>query len=357
MNPIEQIVELAKWAPSGDNTQPWRFEIVDDSHLVVHGFDTRNDCVYDFLGRPSQISLGALLENICIAASGHFLRADIAYRDSDDEHPAFDVRFTREPDLRPDPLIDCIRDRCVQRRPYSTRPLTQLEKSELASSLGAGHRLLWVEGFKGRLAMAKILSQSGRLRLTIPEAYQVHRRIIQWRARYSEDRVPDKALGLDGATLFLMRWVMGSWKRVEFFNTFLGGTILPRIELDMLPALGCAAHFFIVANEKSSKLEDYLLAGRALQRFWLTATKLGLQLQPEMSPLIFHSYASSGITVSARKGSQDEAVKIAKALDRVLTGQAARTVFMGRIGSGKNPAARSTRLPLHQLLRTGEDKL
>ena len=59
---LEAILDLARWAPSGDNTQPWRFEIKDARRLVVHGFDTRAHCVYDLDGHPSQISLGALLE-------------------------------------------------------------------------------------------------------------------------------------------------------------------------------------------------------------------------------------------------------------------------------------------------------
>ena len=52
---LEQILDLARWAPSGDNTQPWRFERVDDLHVVVHGFDTRDHCVYDLTGHPSQM--------------------------------------------------------------------------------------------------------------------------------------------------------------------------------------------------------------------------------------------------------------------------------------------------------------
>lgn len=31
---IRQILELARWAPSGDNTQCWRFELVDASRFV-----------------------------------------------------------------------------------------------------------------------------------------------------------------------------------------------------------------------------------------------------------------------------------------------------------------------------------
>ena len=54
----EKILDLARWAPSGDNTQPWRFEISGDLQVVVHGFDTRDHCVYDLRGHASQLALG-----------------------------------------------------------------------------------------------------------------------------------------------------------------------------------------------------------------------------------------------------------------------------------------------------------
>ena len=61
---VEQILDLARWAPSGDNSQPWRFEILDERRFVIHGHDTRSDCIYDLDGRPSQASLGALIETV-----------------------------------------------------------------------------------------------------------------------------------------------------------------------------------------------------------------------------------------------------------------------------------------------------
>ena len=76
MSPIEQILDTARWAPSGDNTQPWRFEIVSNNRIVVHAFDTRSHCVYDLDGHPSQLSVGALLETIRIAASGFGLEPE-----------------------------------------------------------------------------------------------------------------------------------------------------------------------------------------------------------------------------------------------------------------------------------------
>ena len=72
---VERILDIARWAPSGDNSQPWRFEICSPSHVIVHAFDTRHHCVYDLQGHASQLSVGALLETIRIAASVHGLTA------------------------------------------------------------------------------------------------------------------------------------------------------------------------------------------------------------------------------------------------------------------------------------------
>ncbi|MEW5943476.1 MAG: ThiF family adenylyltransferase [Pseudomonadota bacterium] len=349
---IEQILDLARWAPSGDNTQPWRFEIIDEHNLVVHGFDTRDHCIYDLDGRPSQISIGALLETIAIAASGHGLRAGFRRRaDTPDSKPTFDVRFESDPAVRPDPLIPYIPYRSVQRRPMRTRPLTPREKQALEAAVGSGYRILWLEGFRSRLNAARLMFDNAKLRLTIPEAYEVHRSIIQWNSRFSEDRVPDQALGVDPLTLELMRWVMQSWQRVEFFNTYLAGTLAPRIQMDLIPGIACAAHFAILAEREPKTIDDHVDAGRAVQRFWLTATKLGLQLQPEMTPLIFGRYAREGMEFSKTAKAKTQAENLLAQLERLLgKSQTPRSVFMGRIGAGRAPVARSVRLPLSRLV-------
>jgi hypothetical protein len=108
-------------------------------HLVVHGYDTRADTVYDLDGHPSQISMGALLETIAIAASAQGLRADAVRRaDSPIERPVFDVRFSPDANVQPSHLLDAIKKRSVQRRPMRTRPLTADEKRELEAAVGPG---------------------------------------------------------------------------------------------------------------------------------------------------------------------------------------------------------------------------
>jgi hypothetical protein len=348
---VEQILDLARWAPSGDNTQPWRFEIVDDAHVVVHGFDTRDHCVYDIDGHPSQIALGALLETLAIAASAHGLTARCERRSGmPDARPTFDVHLAPRGSVRPSPLLPFVATRTVQRRALSTRPLTATEKTELAASLGAAFSVRWLESPYERWRMATLLFRNARIRLTIPEAYRVHRDIIEWDAQFSEDRVPDRALGLDRATLKIMRRVMRSWERVSFFNRYLAGTLAPRVQMDLIPGLACAAHFLVLAERPAETIDDYVAAGRTIQRFWLTATRLRLQLQPEQTPLIFAGYARAGRRFSEVGAALGQARELTARLDALVgEADAGRALFMGRLGQGELAKARSLRLPLERL--------
>lgn len=348
---MDQILDLARWAPSGDNTQPWRFEVLDELNLVVHGFDTRQDCVYDLDGRPSQLSLGALLETLDIAASGHGLTARATRRsDMPEDRPTFDVTLLPLARPTPDPLVSAIPLRSVQRRPLSTRPLTALERQTLESAVGPEHAILWFESLTERLRWASLLWQNAGLRLRLPEAFEVHRRVIQWDARFSPDRIPDQALGVDRLTLAMMRQAMSSWQRIEFLNTWLGGTIAPRLMMDWLPALACAAHVAIVARQPVEGIDRQIAGGRAVQRFWLTATRLGLQHQPSMTPLIFSRFIRDKRDFTTSKPAQVLARQVHARLDRLLAGRAPTAVWLGRIGEGAAAQSRSVRLSLTQLL-------
>jgi nitroreductase len=349
--PIEAIFDLARWAPSGDNTQPWRFQIVDGSNAVVHGFDTRDHCVYDLDGHPSQVSIGALLETIAIAATVHRMRTEVIRRDTPDNQPAFDLHFTADAAVQPDPLAAQITARSVQRRSMRRRRLTQGQKAALEAAVAPSHGIVWLEGARNKLSAASLMFANAKLRLTMPEAYLVHREIIEWGARYSEDRVPEQALGVDPLTAKLMRWVMADWRRVTFFNRFLAGTLAPRIQMDFLPSIFCAGHFVITAHAPPRSIDDYIAAGRSMQRFWLTLTGLGLAMQPEMTPLIFGRYVREGRQFSSAAGMQEQAQDLSRGLARLLSPRdSALAMFMGRIGAARPVVARSTRRPLSDLM-------
>jgi hypothetical protein len=353
---LDDILDRARWAPSGDNRQSCRFAIAADDHIVIHGFDTRHDCVYDLDGSSSQIAVGALIETMRIAASVHRIRIDAVRRpDSPENAPLVDVRLVPDAQIEPDSLAAFIETRSVNRRPLSTRALNDVERQALIASVGDDHQVVLREDGASRRRMAALLFSSARIRLTMPEAYLVHRDAIEWGAQFSIDRVPEAAVGLDPMTARLMRWVMKSWGRVQFFNRFLAGTWTPRIQLDVLPALMCAAHFVIVAKRGCTSIDDFIAGGRALQRFWLTATKLGLQLQPELTPLIFARYYRTQLSFSRTDGMTRDAGRIAAAMEKEFGKETAQpAVFMGRVGAGPAAKSRSLRLPIERLMMPNE---
>ncbi len=356
-NAIERIIDLARWAPSGDNTQPWRFEILGDDHFLVHGSDTRDWCVYDLDGRASQIAIGALLENISIAATGEGMKADFVILEGHPDHrPVIEVRLsTDSSDSRsapvPDELLPFIRLRVTQRRPFTTRALRKEDRENLENSVGPDHRVVWISEREKKGKMARLLFRNAHIRLTIPEAYEVHKRIIEWNSRFSVDRIPDQAIGLDPINLKSMHWAMESWNRIVFLNRFFAGTVIPRVMLDLIPGVKCAAHFLIVADKEPDSLQDFLDGGRSLQRFWLTATRLGLQFQPEMTPLIFSRFAREERQFTGDSKAKKNARLLKQQLE-VLVGKndLQSAFFMGRVGYGSYPVSRSIRLSADRLI-------
>jgi nitroreductase len=347
---LEAIFTLARWAPSGDNTQPWRFEYKSDQHVVVHGHDTRTTVVYDLQGRASQLALGGLLETITLAASGQGLQVEIQRRETvPDTTPTFDVYFSPRSGA-PDPLEPFIRARCTQRKPFSQRPLRQELYRRLEDSVAPDYQIFWLNTPEMRWAMAKLLFQNAQLRLTLPEAYAVHANVIEWAAQFSEDKIPDQALGLDKMTARLMRWALKSWKRVQVLNNYFAGTWLPRLQMDVLPAIYCATHAVIIARQQPQTLDDYITAGRMMQRFWLTATQLGLQFQPEQTPLIFASYVYDQVQFSQQPWALPAAQQITRQFESLIgSDNVKRSVYMARLGFAPVPSSRSIRKPLGAL--------
>ena len=230
------------------------------------------------------------------------------------------------------------------------RAIRPAEKARLERSLPAGYQLLWIEG-RQRRSLASLLFSSAKIRLITREAFAVHSNVIEWNAKFSKDRIPDQAVGLDPLTTRLMAWVMQDWRRAWFLNTFLAGTIMPRMQLDLLPALACGAHILVFAQSEPQEIDDYVAAGAAVQRFWLTATQLGLQHQPEMTPLIFSRYIREGIRFSENRRAARIATHVSRCLGEIVGPEILRrAVWMGRIGAGQPAEARSLRLPLEQLL-------
>lgn len=350
MRTIEKILDQARWAPSGDNTQPWRFEVVDDMTAVIHGFDTRNNCVYDLEGHASWLAHGILLETLSIAATTLGCRSETSVLPplENGRHQRYGVRLVPDSASRLSPLAAHIGTRTVQRRPLSTRPIeatTIRALEEAARPL----KVKWFLTAGERWKIARLNFRNAEVRLTIREAYEVHKRVIEWGTRFSDDRIPEAAVGIDPLTARLMKWVMKDWDRVRFFNRWLAGTLAPRIQLDLLPGLLCGAHACLQSDHDLESAAQNVEAGRAVARFWLTCAAHDVQLQPEMTPLIFSRYVLRGIDFTTDRSARELARRNADHLIGKCGIDPMRSAWLCRVGHGAQADARSLRLGLHTL--------
>jgi hypothetical protein len=124
--------------------------------------------------------------------------------------------------------------------------------------------------------------------------------------------------------------------------------------MDLLAGYRCGAHFVIVAENPLDSVDDYIDGGRAMQRFWLEATRQGLQFQPEMTPVIFSRYVAESRVFTTETSEQALAERLAADLNALLgpDQSAMHRVYMGRLGFGATPTSRSVRPPLEKLLIT-----
>ena len=354
--PIKRVLELARWAPSGQNIQPWRFEIVDDRTLLIHVYNTARMDFYRSsypIGDIDMLDTGFLLENLRIAATTEQLQCSWEYQGGSDTVHQIKVIFRHQSELGVDPLHHHISVRTTDRRPYRTDKLSDDCKNKLSSLLGNALEIHWLDDFKDRLQQARLNSTSMAIRMSIPETMTTHIRALDWQNRFSKGLLVQATMPrTPPLPNRVLRWLLQDWSRTQFANRI--GVLVPvRMMFDFFPGLFCGAHFFISYRSKPSDENLFLLhTGQAIQRFWLTATSMGLVMQPILTTLTLPYYVKRNIYFSRNKSAMGKARKLTEQLGDFWQKDIDTVLFVGRIGYPRHTAinARSLRYSLRELL-------
>ncbi len=351
MNPIlRDILDLARWAPSGDNEQPWRFKILSDTSFVIV---TDNACrdLYSRNAWPTYLSLGVLVETVALSAQACGMTAKFNHDYSQAPHNIrIHVELTPSA-ATPDNLVNFIKGRSVNRRILSPRRLSEEHRNRLQAAVGEEFSIKWIKGSRSRWALLRATLLCAIIRLTIPETYAIHLRVLRWKSRFSETGIPDAALGASLPNLWLARFGFRHEKLMYFMNRHLGATIPSNIEMDILPNLFCGAHFYLQSSTEIKTPAEFVACGRKVQRLWLTATSLGIQHQPNIATLAFSEFGRTDDIFTTYKPALKNAKKLAALIDeRVLETSPAYVAWLGRLGYGSDAKSRSVRLPLEKLI-------
>ncbi len=175
---IDEILHAARWAPSGDNEQPWSFEKLGQQAVMVqmaprdaaNPYHYRND-------EPNVLAVGMLLENLRIAASARGRRVE--WRAEEGSTPLrVHVQFTVDNTVAPDPLYAALGQRSVDRSRYRARKLTAAERAALEAAVEGHLRIDWHETMAARWRFARLSALATDIRLRAPETLPIHQKII-----------------------------------------------------------------------------------------------------------------------------------------------------------------------------------
>ena len=340
----DTILKAGAQAPSGDNLQPWRVRWQSADAFLLEVDPERDRSLYNFQRRASLIALGAMIENMVIAARERGFETAVALRDAPDRLLSATLTFARA-GVTADPLFRFIATRCTNRRPYERRPLAPGELDVLRASVPADGQsdLRFYQDPAEIRTIARAASLNDRL---LFEIKALHERFFE-NVRWTESEAERTRDGLFVKTLELGPMAPGframqSWRLTRALNLVGSSLFAPNHSYQTFlrsPAMG-----FLQMADTSPRA--FLEGGRRIQRVWLTATSLGLAVQPMAGMLYLLNYlapdATSGITESQRATIQrGEAL-----FKRVLPLDDRKATIMAfRIGRAPAPSALSLRRP------------
>lgn len=350
-SPVEEILNLARWAPSPRNRQPWRFALTDAETLRISIHPEPGDPTGRPVDEQTWLSVGMLVETLAIAATAWERKVTWSLQKSNG-HDVLMVRLTADRTLTTDPLLSFITLRSVDRRRYRWGGLSPSDKMELDASIGPALNIRWHETLRDRHQIAWLSAITTRMALRCAETssplYRMldrDRVLLPLEAPMSSRREGDAAnlLPTGGQNEIVRRW--SNWIRMPS----------AALRESYLPGIASAACFAITAVDAHPRRTDSMIeAGRGIQRFWLTATSRGLVVQPLQKVLYFAQLADDRrAPIIGNNALLAEAEALAAQFNRHLSLPPSAVTFLGRIGRARrgSPVDRSSRLPLRDLLK------
>ncbi len=351
-NPIENIVNLAKWAPSGHNEQVCSSSILPNNKLKITVKYTQSPFNKHETQRVTLNMLGIYLETL--DHSAHFYGYTIV---ETKKIKAGKDRYTLEVELKKSKknipnLGAYVKARFTDRRAYKTKKITKEQKLILEKTLEKDYSFIWKENLLEKAKAAIINAKSMKLELQHPFFYEDLKNAIHLKTQFSSTGIPDKSFNLDVLTRSTLKKILGNKELYQKMNTKFGGFIAPVLQTSIIPDTFSGAHVLFARKEKdildtSSKefINQGVKDGRMIQRFWLTATSLGLVLQPTHIQLVFAREPKGEVFFGIAKKTTKTLHDIRKRFLNTHGIEPENTFFSARLGTPKNRRvyARSTR--------------
>jgi hypothetical protein len=203
---------------------------------------------------------------------------------------------------------------------------------------------------------ATIASAAERLRLFNESAHRDFTREIRWTAAEAHATRD----GIDLATIDLTETeraglsVARSWPVVDAIKRWDGGGAFERLTRKTIDAASCVA----LLTMPTWGSQSFFDGGRALQRFWLTATQLGVAVQPvgSLTFLFAHVRHAGGAGLDPAAVEELDALRRRfEALFPVVAHQRGE-VLLVRLAVAPDPQTFALRRPIGEVLTFDDDR-
>jgi hypothetical protein len=274
---ISKIIYDGILAPSGENSQPWRF-VVENNIIFLFNILERDSTLYNTGQHGSYVSHGALLENMMISATGLGYESEVIYFPNGGFNPIAKVTFS-EKDIQVDNLLPFLAKRHTNRNDYTKQQLTEETEHALVQEAG-----------KYNTNSLKIISNEEQKESIIESILAVEKLTYQNKmfhkfffehffSNQSDENQPGglyiKTLGLSKTELIGVNLT-----RHWFIASFLRMTGIVDIVLNIRKKhYRNSASFGAVICHGHEPI-NYIQTGRTMERVWLKATELGINIQP-----------------------------------------------------------------------------
>jgi hypothetical protein len=287
-NPIEAgraLVGAAVLAPSHWNAQPWRFE-VDADELRVLLDPQRVLPLDDPDQRFAQMSLGAALENLLVAARAWGQQPSVRYLPwGTAPRPGTSLvaaAVSWKPAERPRDrlLFSAVTERRTNPHPYDGRAITIPSRGQLLAQVGEEVRVHWLED-RGDIHAVGELVRDAVEQVMSDRAAQAERvlwlRDSEGDARSHGDGLTAERLGLGGPA----RWIAGHSLNPESHFYGWGTGSMAKDTRDLVRSSGALALLTLPTRSDAG----WIMGGQAYERFALRASTLGIAQQPLAAPI------------------------------------------------------------------------
>jgi len=252
------LLRYAVLAPSGHNTQPWTFRVVDEGVEVRPDY-TRRLPVADPADRELMISIGAAITNLRVAAAHFGFESTVLY---EEDGAVIALRETCDPDASLCQLFSAITQRHTNRTEFDRRAIDPDTLDRICSIVDESD-------------LTRFITPTERAR-TAELVEEADRRLLgndQWRAELAEWVRPNEGNDVDGMTgdAFGIPGPLSAFAPWLVRNFDLGDA---RGKQDRLLAENAAGLIVVTSDDDRSAL---IRAGETLERLLLVLTSLGVQ--------------------------------------------------------------------------------